>query len=68
MSSLVLTLAQTDSRVAFDVETLVVVGLVLAAVFLVFWASRPSVIARYSARKEDGAGDAAESPKDEPRA
>lgn len=37
--------------VSIDTPTAIVLVMVLGAVFLVFWASRPSVIARYAVQK-----------------
>jgi MFS superfamily sulfate permease-like transporter len=37
---------------AVDTASAVVIAMVLGAVFLVFWASRPSVIARYAVQNE----------------
>lgn len=38
--------------VSVDTPSAIVIGMVLAAVVLVFWASRPSVIARYAVKQE----------------
>ena len=38
--------------VSVDTPSAIVIGMVLAAVVLVFWASRPSVIARYAVKNE----------------
>jgi hypothetical protein len=57
---------------AVDTASAVVVAMVLGAVVLVFWASRPSVIARYSADAGKNAvtppADAAASAETETRA
>ncbi|HST59795.1 MAG TPA: hypothetical protein VLK84_13920 [Longimicrobium sp.] len=39
-------------KVSLDLPSAIVIAVVLLAVVLVFWASRPSVIARYSARNQ----------------
>jgi hypothetical protein len=64
MLSLALTLPRAALPLgAVDTATATVVAMVPAAVVLVFWASRPSVIARYSAEGRaagTGPADAAE--------
>jgi hypothetical protein len=50
MSSILLSLPRTALPVgAVDLPTAIVIGLILGAVVLVIWASRPAVIARYAA-------------------
>lgn len=58
---IILSLAQSAPRSGVDVVNVVVIALVLGAVALVFWASRPSVISRYSVDREKQA-DAAQAP------
>ncbi len=62
----VLALAQGAPRFNEDTVSAVVVIAVVAAVVLVFWASRPSVMARYSSSPRP-AGDEPDA-KEEPRA
>ncbi|HEU4562055.1 MAG TPA: hypothetical protein VFS20_29780 [Longimicrobium sp.] len=45
---------QSVQRATIDVSTVVVVAFAVAVVALVLWASRPSVIARYSAARKAG--------------
>jgi hypothetical protein len=60
-------LARTTALVQVDTASAVVIAMVLGAVVLVFWASRPSVIARYSAQNTR-TDDAAEPADNDPRA
>jgi hypothetical protein len=39
-------------NVSLDLPSTIVIAVVLLAVVLVFWASRPSVIARYAAKNQ----------------
>lgn len=56
MVTFALSMIQSSSRMGVDGTSAVVIVLVLGAVGLVLWASRPSVIAKYSAdRTEDAA-------------
>ena len=56
MATLALSMIQAPSRLGISTTNVLVIALVLGAVGLVFWASRPSVIAKYSAdRPEDPA-------------
>ncbi len=47
-----LTLVPALSLGALDTGSTIVIGMMLAAVVLVLWASRPSVIARYSVQNQ----------------
>lgn len=67
MLSLAFSLARTTPLVQVDTTSAVAIGLVAGAVALVFWASRPSVIARYSVKPSAGHAQA-DSAEKEPRA
>ncbi|HEX6910231.1 MAG TPA: hypothetical protein VF142_07545 [Longimicrobium sp.] len=64
MPAFTLSVIQASPRAGLDLTQVVVIAVMLLAVGLVVWASRPSVISRYSASTPD-ADDPAEK---EPRA
>lgn len=53
MPTITLSLIQGRTSQGLDLASILIIALVFGGVALVFWASRPSVIARYSARRED---------------
>lgn len=57
MLTLALSVIQAPSRMGIHGTDAFVIALVLGAVGLVFWASRPSVIAKYSADRTHPAAD-----------
>jgi hypothetical protein len=64
MPAFTLSILQAPPRAGLDLTQIIVIVVVLMAVGLVVWASRPSVISRYAAPRPD-ADDSAEQ---EPRA
>ena len=63
-------LAQASSDPRFDGDTVSteIIALMIGTVLLVFWASRPSVIARYRTPAQNDAPGAAPPTEKEPRA
>ncbi len=49
-------------EVSLDLPSAIILAVVLAAVVLVFWASRPSVIARYSVKNHPSSAAPQDSP------
>ena len=57
MLTITLSLIQGRTSQGLDLASILVIALVFGGVALVFWASRPSVIARYSADRRDDSPD-----------